>query len=860
MTFVARMAVREIKASWKRLLFFFLCVAIGVAAIVALRSVVQTVRGALQDQARALLAADVVVQTNRPWDDQTLTKVDERLAEARVAARTELIETTTMVRPADPAKGGVRMVELQGISPGFPLHGAVVLQDGVRFRHELLADRGALVRPELLVQLDLRVGDRLLIGDTSFTIRGVVASEPGRRVGAFSFGGRVLVDRAELLGTGLLSLGSRARYAIMLRVPDDSMEQLVRTLRRDFPQQYVSVRSYRGTEDQIGEELQRAENYLSLVGFVVLVLGGIGVWSVTRVFVHQKVRSIAVMKCLGASSAQVLAVYVTQVAALSMAGSLLGVALARLALLAIPSRWLDGLGGVTPSLTTSAVLQGVGVGLLVSLLFALVPLLETRRVKPLLLLRDQVTAAPPSPAERRRLRERVVGRLRGTDWTKVATAFGVGLALALVAGWQAGSLRVGLLVSVGFLAVALVLGLAATGLVRAVRPLRRVRVFPVRHAAISVQRPGGQTRVILIAVGLGAFLILGVKALERNLLNEFSIEARANGPDLFLIDVQPDQAEPLARFLEGAGLQSPARLLPVLRARVTGVKGRDVSLESFDDVRSRGSLAREYVVTFRDRLEPNETIVDGQFWTAAPATDVEVSIERSIRDRFRIAIGDRIRFDILGRVIEARVTSVREVEWADTRAGGFMFVFRPGALDQAPRTYIAIARGPGDAAERARLQRAAVDRFPNVSIIDAREIAKTVEEVLGNVTMAVSVVGAVAVFSGALILIGSVAMTKFERLHEAAVFKTLGAGTRTIAATMALEYGTLGLLAGAIGGLASVALSWVVASRVLDIRWDPSALYVAAGVVITALTVTVVGVVASVDVLRRKPLSVLRAE
>jgi len=408
--------------------------------------------------------------------------------------------------------------------------------------------------------------------------------------------------------------------------------------------------------------------------------------------------------------------------------------------------------------------------------------------------------------------------------------------------------------------VALVLGLAATGLVRAVRPLRRVRVFPVRHAAISVQRPGGQTRVILIAVGLGAFLILGVKALERNLLNEFSIEARANGPDLFLIDVQPDQAEPLARFLEGAGLQSPARLLPVLRARVTGVKGRDVSLESFDDVRSRGSLAREYVVTFRDRLEPNETIVDGQFWTAAPATDVEVSIERSIRDRFRIAIGDRIRFDILGRVIEARVTSVREVEWADTRAGGFMFVFRPGALDQAPRTYIAIARGPGDAAERARLQRAAVDRFPNVSIIDAREIAKTVEEVLGNVTMAVSVVGAVAVFSGALILIGSVAMTKFERLHEAAVFKTLGAGTRTIAATMALEYGTLGLLAGAIGGLASVALSWVVASRVLDIRWDPSALYVAAGVVITALTVTVVGVVASVDVLRRKPLSVLRAE
>ncbi len=231
------------------------------------------------------------------------------------------------------------------------------------------------------------MGDRILIGGRPFTIRGVIDQEPGRRVGGFTLGSRVLVDLSDLRQTGLLAFGSRANYQLLLKVRPDGVDRLTREVRERFRDRFVSARSYRSTEDQIGESLQRAENFLSLVGFIIVVLGGIGVWSVTRVFVRQKIRSVAILKCVGASTRQVLATYVFQVALLAVAGSLIGVALAEAAIRSIPRSLTESFGGLPYGLTPSAVLQGLTVGLLVSVLFALVPLLDVRRIKPLLLIR-----------------------------------------------------------------------------------------------------------------------------------------------------------------------------------------------------------------------------------------------------------------------------------------------------------------------------------------------------------------------------------------------------------------------------------------------------------------------------------------
>ncbi len=761
------------------------------------------------------------------------------------------------------------MVELRGVQAGFPFYGKVLLQDGSEFSHALLADHGALVRPELLSQLGLAIGDPLLIGGVPFTIRGVISQEPGRRVGAFSFGSRVLVDLDDLRKTGLISFGSRANYQILLKMDEPGVQRLVEDVRRDFRSRFVNARSFRSTEDQIGEDLVRAENYLSLVGFVILVLGGIGVWSVTRVFVRQKIRSVAILKCVGATTRQVLAAYVLQVLVLGLMGSALGVALAGAGISAIPSSLGAALGADRYTLTASAVIQGVSVGLLVSLLFSLVPLLEVRRVKPLLLLRGGTTAGLTGPAGYPGwwTAAGIRARLARVDWTQAGAAVLVGGALVGVAAWQAASLRVGLIVCAGFAGVALVLHIAAATVVRVVRPVARSRWFPLRHAVLNLGRPGNQTRVILLAVGIGSFFVIGVRSLQSSLLQQFSLELSSGGADMFLIEILPGQVEPVRAFLDArrAVNAAPPKLIPVMRARVTGVRGRATNLDSFEDVRRQGSLGREYTITYRDHLETNEKVVDGAFWTGQPALPenaqpAEVSIEKGMHERFKIDVGDVIRFDVVGRIVEARVSSIREVQWEDARSGGFMFVFRPGPFEHAPQTWIGILKAPEDPSERGRLQRDLVARFPNVSAIDLREVLATVKGAVGNVTLAISIVGGIALLSGVLILAGAVAMTKFQRVYEAAILRTLGASTRMLGAMLALEYGGLGLLAGAVGAAAAIALTWGVSRHVLDIPWRPAPGLAALGALVTMALVGIVGVASSYDVLHKKPLGTLRAE
>ena len=844
--FVLRMAGRELRASWRRLVFFFVCVAVGVGAIVALRSLIQSVGATMTAETRALTAADILIVSERPWSDEVLAIIDEALAGEPELARTSSVEIASMARPADETKTIARVVELRGVQAAFPFYGKFVLQDDMPYHHGLLAGGGALVRPELLTQLDVAVGDQIIIGEGTFEIRGVILREPGGQLGAFSFGPRVLVDHDDLLATGLLGFGTRAQRQLLVQVPEARIEPLVAQLREPLRDAFVRVRSYRQPEDRIAANMLRAENYLSLIGFVVVILGGIGVWSVTRVFVQQRVRSVAILKCLGATSAQVLAIYVLQMVALGLGGSLLGVALAGGALAAIPASLAEqaatavGLGDLSYGLRASAVAQGVGVGVVVSLLFALGPLLEMRAIKPLALLRWGLVTTP------------------ARDWVQIAVVAVLTAVLVVLASWQAASWQVGFWLCGGFALVAVVLHLVGQGLVRVIQPLGAGARFALRHAVLNLARPGNQTRVILLSVGLGSFFIIGIHAVQANLLGAFALEIRDETPDMFLLDIQQDQVAGVSALLTQRVQQAPS-FLPVLRARVTGVTGQRTNLESAREVRRRG-VGREYTVTYRDHLEENERLVAGTFWGPEASDQGEVSVEESVRERLDLELGDTIRFDILGREILATVSSVRTVDWDDSRSGGFMFLFRPGVLERAPHSVIAFMRGPPETVARARLQRDLVAGFPNVSVIDGLEVIATIRRILDYVTLAISVVGGIALLSGVLILVGSVAMTKFQRRYETAIFKTLGATTRTIVLMLVFEYGLLGTLAGLVGSVGALALTWGLTRFLLEITWTPAPLVNLAGLGLTALVVAVVGVTASLDVLRRKPLATLRAE
>jgi len=844
------MAGREMRASWSRLVFFFLCIAVGVASMVALRSVIQSVRTALMKESKSLTAADVLIYSNRAFTENAAFLIEEKLKDHDVSETSRAIEATTMARRHGEESEVSTLVELRAIEEGFPYYGKIELA-GASYDHALLKNGGALVRPELLTRLDVEVGDSIWIGEQRFEIRGVVVREAGRSLRMFSMGPRVFVDYADIDDAALLDLGGRVWRQILVRMDEEGIQELVWDMKGSLANEFVRVRSYREAGDRLARRLNRGENYLSLAGFVILILGGVGVWSVVRVFIAQKLKSIAVLKCLGASTRQVLAIYFFQVIAMSAVGSLIGVVFAAGAVAAIPPGLGLDLQDVELSLTGSAIVQGVGIGLLVSTLFSLIPLLHVRLVRPLWLLRPEGQLEPQVSTGGLR------GWLRKLDRLQVGAGFFLLVALVLLASWQADSLRVGAYVCGTFAVVSLCLHFAGIGLIKAVSPLAKNAYFPLRHAVLNVSRPGNQTRVILLAVGVGVCFVLTIRSIQENLLEEFAVELRDDAPDMFFIDIQRDQAEILEERAWDSGASS-VKLVPVLRARVVRLDGAKAQLESYEQVREQGGLGREYTVTYRNHLDDNERIVAGRFWDESHSPDLEVSIESSLRDRYEMDVGDKLTFDIMGRSMEAKITSVRDVEWSDARNGGFMFVFRPGGLENVPNTYAGFIKAPNDALERAEFQRRVLAGIHNVSVVDLRDILDALVQVVEKISLAISVVGSVALLSGVLILLGSVAMTKYQRRYETAIFRTLGASRGRVAMMMFFEYGTLGAVAGFIGAMGAQVLTFLLSTQVLEIPFRFAFLTNTVAVLIAAASVSVVGVLVTLDVLRHKPLSILR--
>jgi len=865
MKFIWRMARREIRSSWKRLLFFFLCIGIGVGAIVALRSTIQNVNAAMVSEARNILTADVQVDSTREMNEATLAVI-KRISDARgIMAETQTIEASTMLRPADDAREGALMVELKGIDAPYPLYGEFTLASGEKFSHALLEEGGVVVAASLLERLSLKVGDEVKIGNSTFQIRGVTAQEPGA-TGGFRIGPRVFIARGAIAATGLTGFGSRARHKILLQVPPAELNAVVADLRAGLRDSLVSVRSYRDSQEGLNEQYTRSENYLSLTGLVILVLGGIGVSNVTRVFIEQKKRTIAVLKCVGASSRMIAGVYLAQVLALGLAGSLFGVVLARAALLFVARRFSETLPpNMSYELTAGAIAQGLTLGLAISLLFSALPLLRVRRIKPNMLLREDAGATGGGGAQADTKGNRL-GRLRGAaslrrigliGMPRALVAVGVACGLVALAAWQAGSIRVGAFFMAGLALTAGALQLTAMLVIHLVRRARHVRSFALRHAVNSMYRPGNQTRVVVLAVGLGAFLVIATQSLQQNLVREFDPAARAQLPNMFLIDVQKDQKEGVEELITRTTGERPT-LVPTVRTRIAAINGQSIDLDDKARRAERGRLGREYVVTYRPQLEANESIVAGTFWDAAPSSEPEVSIEEGMLGLAGLDLGGTITFDITGRRLTARVTSIRRVDWRNSRTG-FLVLFRPGTLENAPQMLIAPINGPATDAERGRFQRALLDKYPNISVIDVADIMRAVTRILNNVTLAVSFIGGFVLLSGVLILVGSIAMTKWQRIYEAAVLKTLGAKRKVLLSIMLAEYGLLGLVAGAVGTLAAIALSYSLSRFVFEIPWGFTPWLYLSGLGATVLLVAAVGALSSFDALTRKPLGVLRA-
>ena len=838
--FVLRMAAREIRAAPRRLLLLTGSIAVGVAALVAIDSFTDNLRDSVRGQARALLGADLALSSRRPLPRAAESVLDTLAARGGRVARLTSFSGMAYV----PRTSGTRLVQVAAVEAGYPFYGEI--------RTAPAAAGRVAVDPSLLTALAARVGDTLALGEARFVISGTVVSAPGNVGIRAAFGPRIYIPAGDLPATRLLGFGSRAEYEAYVRLPPDASPQtLADRFRPRLLPERVRVRTVAEDQENLNDALGRLTGYLGLVALIALLLGGIGVASGVVVFIRQRLDTIAVLRCLGASARRVLAVYAAEAAAMGLAGSAAGAALGVLAQRLLPGL-LAGLlpVDVRPVVSPRAVALGLGMGLWVALAFALLPLLAVRRVPPLAALRRNVEPVP----------------VRRLDPWRIAAAAALAASTVALATLQVGSWRQGAIFSGGVGVALLVLWSASWVLIRTARRwLPGGWPYVWRQGIANLHRPSNQTTTVVLAIGFGAFLLGTLFLVQYNLLRTLRITGGPARPNLVLFDIQPDQLATVERETAAGGYRS-AGPVPIVPMRIQSINGRPVTLALGDTTRDedggRGprngwALRREYRSTYRDTLVTSERLVSGRWWTRA-ASPAEISVERDLASELGVRVGDRIVWDVQGVPLPTRVASLREVDWARFEPN-FFVVFAPGALERAPQTFVTLTRidSPGD---RGTFQRRIAERLPNVTSLDLSSVQETLERLIDRVVLAIRFMALFTLGTGTLVLVGALATSRFQRIREGALLRTLGATRAQLLRIVLSEYLSLGLLAAAVALLLAGVAGWALARFVFEGKFSlPLLPFAGLGAAVVALTVAV-GLANSREVLRRSPLEVLRAE
>ncbi len=854
--FVLRMASREIRAAPRRLLVLTGSVAIGVAALVAIGSFADNLRASVREQARALLGADFALSSRRPLPEAAERVLDTLRARGGTVARLTSFGGMAYV----PRTSGTRLVQVAAAEPGYPFYGEIRTEPAAAWR-ELQQGGRVVVDPALLTALGARRGDTLSLGEARFVISGVVVSAPGNVGIRTAFGPRIYIAAGDVAATRLLRFGSRAQYEAFVRLPANvSPERLAGQYRRPLRPARVTVRTVSEDRQDLNETLGRLAGYLGLVGLIALLLGGVGVASAVVVSIRQRLDTIAVLRCLGATARDVLLVYAAEAAVMGLAGGAAGAALGLLAQRLLPAL-LAGLlpVDVRPSVSPSAVAIGVGTGLWVSLVFASIPLLGVRRVPPLAALRRD------AEAEGRRF-----------DVPRALAMLALAASAVVLAAHQVGSWRQGAIFSAAVGVALLVLWLAAWGLVRAVRRwLPGAWPYVWRQGLANLHRPSNQTATVVLGIGFGAFLLGTLFLVQYNLLRTLRVSGGPERPNLVLFDIQTDQLESVRRTLAERG-DPVIGPVPIVPMRIQSLKGRPVAAPAADtaadttadtaanpaggtDGPGLGNWAvrREYRSTYRDSLVSSERLVAGRWWTAGARTP-EISMEQDVARELGLRVGDEVVWDVQGVPLTTRIASLREVNWARFEPN-FFVVFAPGVLESAPQTLVVLTRVPA-AAERGALQRRMAERLPNVTSLDLSNLQATLERLIDRVVLAIRFMALFTLGTGALVLVGALATSRFQRVREGALLRTLGATRAQLFRIVLSEYLSLGAIAALVSLVLAGAAGWALARYVFDGSFTLPVLPLAGlGAGVVGLTV-LVGLANSGDVLRRPPLEVLRAE
>lgn len=843
--FVGAMLGRELRSAVRRFGYYGACMAIGIAVVMSLHALREAVNEAVDLHSKELLGADLRLESRDPFgpEDAALLASIEEQALAPVTRVTRMGSMALAIR-----SGRSRLVDLLAIDGQYPIYGEVWTDPP----HAFLGfgrEPGVYVDQSLMIQLDLAVGEPIRIGEATFAVRSAVVKAPGRFGFQAEVAPRVFLSKQDLDRTGLVTLGSLVTHLRYLKLPDDAAEPWRKQNEDALESARIRVQTLATYQTELSEAFGNLTRFLGLVGLAALLLGSIGVAAGMRAFVQEKLESVALLRSLGATPKDVVAIHAALAAVLGAAAGLLGIAICLPLLAALPFA-LEGLLPVEVSLALppSAIAIGLLLAVGATLLCALSPILDLAAVAPLAALRRDFE---PGRARRRRGRS-VIGAI------VVAAIF----AAAIV---QAGNLRVGAIFAVGVLASVALLAAAAAGLMRLlVRHPPVSLAFWARQGVANLARPRNHTLPTTLAIGFALFVMGTVHGVERNVLAGLASDARPDRPNVVLFDVQSDQeAGALALLAEhGAALTDSA---PIVAARLVAVGGRERAAILADEAIPRDrrwALQREYQLTHHDRPRETEEVVAGAWWTPGQVDRGDgvfpISLEDDLAESLGVGVGDAITWQIQGVPVETVVANLRHVDWG-RMATNFFVVFPTEALADAPQSRVLLAH-LADEQARADLQRDVVVRFPNVSALDATLLLRSLDSMFDRIGMAVRILALFTLATGLAILIAASLAARRERAREALFLRILG-GSRALLRRIALaEAVALAALATLVGFLLSLVASAGLVVFVFELAFDPPLVELAALAAATFLVTAGVAGALAVTAPDRSPLAGLRSE
>lgn len=833
------MAWRDSRRSRRKLLLYASSIVLGVAALTAIASFGRQMERAVQAQSKTLLGADMVVTTRDPF-----TATQDLFLAQLGAERSR--ETAFGSMAMFPKSGDTRLVQVRALEGGFPFFGRIETEPAGAeqiFRR----GEGALVERSLMDLYQAEPGDPVKIGDITLPIAGALTAVPGETVAMGSIAPRIFIPMAQLEGSGLLGEGSLVNHKAYLRFPETvDVEALAAEREGQFRARGLRFDTVGERQRELGRGLGHMLRFLNLAGFVALLLGGVGVASGIHVHMKQKLAAVATLRCLGTPVPQAFAIYFAQAMAVALIGSVAGALLGIVAQAFLQAAVADFLPfDLPPAVSLAAIWHGIWLGFLISVIFALLPLLPIRLVAPLAALRSAFSH------EARAARDPLV-------WLVYALALGGLAAFGISQGraWQeglgyAGGIATAFLVLAGF-------GWALGRLARLV--VSPSWPFALRQGIANLHRPNNRTVLLMQALGMGVFLILTMALVQHSLIGQLAPLHDGSQGNTVLFDIQSDQREGVLGILAEQDLPL-LQEAPMISMRLHSVKGVPVRELRKQSRRHGGRmLTREYRSTYRSEIAPTEKLIAGEWHARAESLDepIPVSVERDMSERLGISPGDDLVFDVQGIQVPCVVASIREVDWRRL-SPNFFVVFPAGAIEVAPAVHAVVTR-IGNSEQSARLQREVVRRFPNVSAIDLTLVLDTIDRIVGKISHVIRFMAAFTAGTGLLVLVGSIASGRRQRLQESILLRTLGATRRQVLRILAAEYAALGTLA-ALNGIALANLAaWALCRRVFETPFVPAwgAMAAAFGAVLAVTLLA--GLLGNRRLLDRPPLEVLRAE